>query len=30
LGGRWETAHPCVTGLILGYPIENTISLYRE
>jgi len=30
LGGRWETAHPCVTGLILGYPIENTISLCRE
>jgi len=30
LGGRWETAHPCVTGLVLGYPVENTISLYME
>jgi len=30
LNGKWESAHPCVTGLILGYPIENTISLYGE
>ncbi len=30
LGGKWETSHPCITGLVLGYPVENTISLYRE
>lgn len=31
LGKKWDTEHnpPWVTGLILGYPIENTISLYH-
>lgn len=32
LGGRWDIGDcpPWLTGLILGYPIENTISLYFE
>lgn len=31
LGGKWdiEDCPPWLTGLILGYPVENTISLYR-
>jgi hypothetical protein len=31
LGGKWdiEDCPPWLTGLILGYPIENTISLYQ-
>lgn len=33
LGRRWDvecTGAPWLTGLILGYPVENTISLYFE
>lgn len=32
LGKRWDTDHNplWVTGLILGYPVENTISCYHE
>lgn len=32
LGGRWdiENCPLWLTGLVLGYPIENTISLYFE
>jgi hypothetical protein len=32
LGGKWdiEDCPPWLTGLILGYPVENTISLYFE
>jgi hypothetical protein len=31
LGGKWdiEDCPPWLTGLILGYPVENTISLYH-
>ena len=32
LGGKWDV-EDCplwLTGLILGYPVENTISLYFE
>lgn len=32
LGGRWDVGDcpPWLTGLLLGYPVENTISLYHE
>lgn len=32
LGKKWDTEHNplWVTGLILGYPVENTISCYHE
>lgn len=32
LGGNWdiESCPPWLTGLILGYPVENTISLYAN
>jgi len=32
LGRRWDTEHNplWLTGLILGYPVENTISCYHE
>jgi hypothetical protein len=30
LNGAWELWPACVTGLLLGYPVENTISLYGE
>ena len=32
LGKRWDTEHNplWLTGLILGYPIENTISCYHD
>jgi hypothetical protein len=32
LGKKWDTEHNplWVTGLILGYPIENTISCYHD
>lgn len=31
LGGKWdiESCPPWLTGLILGYPVENTISIYH-
>ena len=29
--GKYDKEHPlCIVGLILGYPIENTMSLYRN
>lgn len=32
LGGKWDIKNcpPWLTGLLLGYPVENTISLYFE
>lgn len=30
--GKWDIEYPplWLTGLLLGYPVENTISLYME